>query len=108
MSTRSRIGMQLPDGRIESIYCHFDGYPSGVGTTLNKFYTDPEKVEDLINLGDISQLGEDIDSTVAYHRDRNEPYAKPRYDATLGVFKRRGWEEFGYVFTRDGEWVMFK
>lgn len=57
MSTRSRIAMVYEDGTVKSIYCHFDGYPSGVGKTLNKYYTDPEKVKALMELGDISALG---------------------------------------------------
>lgn len=35
MSTRSRIGMINPYGSVSSIYCHFDGYPEGVGKTLH-------------------------------------------------------------------------
>ena len=58
MSTRSRIGMEMPDGSIKSIYCHWDGYPEGVGATLEKHYKDPKKIEKLLELGDISSLGE--------------------------------------------------
>lgn len=31
MSTHVAIGIRLNDGRIKAIYCHFDGYPAGVG-----------------------------------------------------------------------------
>lgn len=30
MSTRSRIGIEMPDGKIKSIYCHWDGERNGV------------------------------------------------------------------------------
>ena len=33
MSTRSNIGIINADGSVTAIYCHNDGYPSGVGKT---------------------------------------------------------------------------
>lgn len=65
MSTRSRIGMEMPDGTIKSIYCHWDGYPEGVGKELEKSYQDPKKIEELLNLGDISSLGDHYDEEVS-------------------------------------------
>lgn len=65
MSTRSRIGMEMPDGKIKSIYCHWDGYPEGVGKTLENSYTDPKKVEELLDLGDISSLGSFYDKEIS-------------------------------------------
>ena len=84
MSTNAYIGMELPDGKIKYIYSHWDGYVEkpGVGHKLKNFYTDINKVEELINLGDISVLGKNIgekhedynlarenDWTIAYGRD---------------------------------------
>jgi hypothetical protein len=66
MSTRSRIAIETESGTVKSIYCHFDGYVSGVGKTLFNHY-DREKLEKLIELGDISSLGESTENTVAYH-----------------------------------------
>ena len=34
MSTRSYIGKKHNDDTFTAIYCHFDGYPEGVGQTL--------------------------------------------------------------------------
>lgn len=65
MSTRCRIGMKLSDGRIKSIYSHWDGYPDGVGRTLEKYYTDPKKIEELLELGDISSLGSYYDEEIS-------------------------------------------
>lgn len=65
MSTRSRIGMKMPDGTIKSIYCHWNGYPEGVGKTLEKYYQDPKKVEKLLELGDISSLGSHYDAKIS-------------------------------------------
>ena len=54
MATRSRIAIENQDGTVTSIYCHFDGYLSGVGKILKEYYTTQTKVEALINLGFIS------------------------------------------------------
>lgn len=84
MSTRSIIGVTQKDLTIKAIYCHFDGYLSGVGQTLADHYQDPAKIEALINLGDLSSLGEEIGEKhefgvkieepwcTAYGRDRGE------------------------------------
>ena len=40
MSTRSRIGIELPSGQVRSIYVHYDGYPTGVGQDLKNFIKD--------------------------------------------------------------------
>ncbi len=60
MATRSLIGRVVNEGEgkthIEAIYCHYDGYPAGVGTTLMEHYTSAEKVEALINAGSVESL----------------------------------------------------
>lgn len=61
MSTRCRIAIKKQDGSYDSIYCHNDGYPEGVGLTLVNYYKDEKKVRDLIALGDISSLGQTLD-----------------------------------------------
>jgi hypothetical protein len=57
MATRSRIAIENQDGTVTSIYCHFDGYIDGVGKILQENYNTREKMEQLIDLGDISSLG---------------------------------------------------
>ena len=56
MSTRSRIGLQLADESIFSVYCHWDGYPEFNGVKLVENFNTREKVEALVDLGDISAL----------------------------------------------------
>lgn len=75
MSTRGRIGMKLPDGKIKSIYVHHDSYLEGVGRTLQKHYQDPKKIEELLDLGDISSLGSFYDENIAkvYWNKFDEP-----------------------------------
>lgn len=121
MATRSRIGIEQADGTVKSIYCHWDGYPKGVGKTLVEHYLMRDKVESLIALGDISSLGEQAEPTgrvphsfnspedgitVAYHRDRGERLQPARVDRSLTDFLQSDVEEFGYVMTQSGEWML--
>jgi len=120
MGTRSRIGMKQLDGSVKSIYCHWDGYPDGVGKELALNYLDPEKVKKLISLGDISSLharvepdpGEEHsfdrpkkDITVAYHRDRGEEYNEARVNKTVLEYSKSDLEEYGYLYF-DGVWFL--
>ena len=56
MATRSNIAQLLPDDRVQVIYCHFDGYMSGVGAMLTKHYKTTDRVAELIALGDLVVL----------------------------------------------------
>jgi hypothetical protein len=64
MSTRSRVGMFIRDDAgnkvIRSIYIHSDGYPSYVGDLLLQHWSEPQRVEKLLALGDLSTLGAKI------------------------------------------------
>ena len=119
MATRSRIAIENENGTVTSIYCHYDGYPSGVGETLQQHYTDHEKVKKLISLGSLSSLYENVDIpegvkhdfnrpadgiTVAYHRDRgdNLDYAS---HSSVDYFFKSDIQEYGYCFTAAGEWL---
>ena len=121
MATRSRIGIEREGGRVESIYCHYDGYPAGVGETLLNHYQNPEKVEKLIALGAISSLGEEVEPsgphsfnapqdgvTVAYHRDRGEKRdANKMAQSVAAYFKDNGgWEDYIYLYTAEGQWLF--
>ena len=120
MATRSRIGMEMADGSVKSIYCHWDGYVSHNGAILVEHYTDPKKVEALIELGAISSLNENVKPengdhsfnspqegvTVAYHRDRGEKKIPPRIDSSVSDFFNSDIEEYGYLFTQEGEWLV--
>ena len=125
MATRSTIGMLLEDGEtIRSVYCHWDGYPEGVGAVLKAFYTDEEKIDRLLSMGDISSLDQQIGSpternpfddrtegiTCFYGRDRGETGINALTHADenewLG-FRKGSWCEYGYLWA-NGEWHTFK
>jgi hypothetical protein len=112
MATRSRIGIENQDGTVNSIYCHFDGYPSHNGEILKEYYSDREKLQQLLELGDISSLDRNLDRgnglfTIAYHRDRGEELNPARIDKSLDEFRESDYEEYGYIFTLKNKWLIF-
>lgn len=61
MATRSIIGILHDNNTIESIYCHFDGYPRYTGYFLLTYYNTKQKVLNLIQKGDLSSLATSYD-----------------------------------------------
>ena len=51
MATRSRVGIELKNGSILSIYSHWDGYVEWAGRILKTHYNTREKVASLIDGG---------------------------------------------------------
>lgn len=115
MATRSTISIK-EGNKIKTIYCHWDGYPSNNGAILLQHYSDPNKVNQLINLGDISSLRENVEPTntttphsfdkphddvvVAYMRDRGEKDCEAReYD------KPSEKQQYNYLF-ENGKWYL--
>ena len=112
MATRSRIGLQLADGNILSVYHHWDGYPEWLGVTLNNKFNTRDKVAELIDGGDISCCDSDTDwnlekveNHVQYYNDRGEN-TEPRLDANFDEYVKNG-EEYAYVFTLDHVWECY-
>jgi len=60
MATRSTIALEFADGTVQQVYCHWDGYLDHNGKILQQSYSDPFKLRDLIDQGDISSLGINI------------------------------------------------
>ena len=114
MATRSRIGIQLSDDSILSVYHHWDGYPQWLGRILNTHYNSREQAAELIDGGDMSSCWNDTvwgkDRTDGqkygpeYYSQRGED-CPPRYDETREEFLSNG-EEYSYVFTSAG-WVCY-
>lgn len=130
MSTRCRIGILESDGKVKSIYCHHDGYPKGVGEILKIHYNNPDDVEKLIALGDISILGVGYDSKMAKrwwqmvdkglklseeeidkicnmvvpYKDRGETNYEARVDKNVETYMEKlgnSMEEYTYLFRED-------
>lgn len=116
MSTHCLIASSVSK---RSIYCHFDGYPEGVGRTLKEHYSDSEKIEKLMELGDISILGEDVDpaddnshppdgkNTIAYRRDRKETETQARsFNDEKNLYDQaKNYVEYIYLWNGK-EWIF--
>lgn len=116
MATRSTIARLNADHTVTAIYCHFDGYIDHHGHILKDHYMDPVKIDQLISLGDLSQLNPEIgekqnfdqptnkDWCVAYGRDRNESDVGARTYNTAPSWLDNG-QEYNYLW--DGsEWLV--
>jgi hypothetical protein len=117
MSTRSRIGIQLSNDSIVSVYHHSDGYPSWLGRILRTHYNTEELASELIDGGDMSCAWTDrrwnFDGSSSnveeyapqYYVRKSDGECPPRYDETLEEYLSEG-EEYAYLF-RNGEWVCY-
>ncbi len=119
MSTSSRIAVVNEDGTVNSIYCHWDGYPSYTGNRLLSAYNTLEKATALISLGSLSLVelllspppntSHSFESpqpfvTIAYHRDRGEDLCVAKYENTEAWNKAQQ-EDYNYIFI-NGKWYF--
>lgn len=124
MSTRSTISIIKKDGTVRSIYCHHDGYLDYNGKKLVNFYKDEERINQLLDLGDLSALGNNPVSDKEYwnnrdpfyyefnedfciaYRDRGETEIDAKEFNSFEEFKQAFpdlQEEYNYVF-KDNKW----
>ncbi len=123
MATRGRIGIELKNGSVLSVYHHWDSYPEWLGRILKTHYNTRQKVAELIDGGDMSScwseecwINEEIIPGVKgvgpqkygpqYYSQRGED-CPPRLDADLAEYLLpENGEEYHYLF-RNGEWVCY-
>ena len=132
MATRSTIALEFADGTVQQVYCHWDGYLSNNGTILLNNYSDPFKLQELIDLGDISSLGPDMGDkhsfdipfkygtpeyeaesearrniTTFYGRDRGEEGTNARKFKDYADYRANAqFEEYNYILRTDGNWYV--
>lgn len=115
MGTRSTIALEFADGTVQQVYCHWDGYLDYNGQILRDHYTDPFKLQKLIDLGDLSSLGANIGeqhsfderldaNTLAetrctfYGRDRNEKgVGAKKFKDFQEYMREHQYEEYEYI-----------
>jgi hypothetical protein len=99
MATRCYIGKALPNGNIQTVYCHFDGYLSYVGSILLDHYNSKELVDQLIDGGDMSSLGETIDQT-EYYIKRGEDIQSCKSNEVVNWKSQLvdSWCEYYYIY----------
>ena len=87
----------IANGNYLSIYCHFDGYPKGVGANLQSFYNDYKKAFNLMGAGAVS----DIDTISTSFMDTPPTVSKEiLIKDTISI-------EYVYLF-HNGEWKFLK
>ena len=115
MGTRARIGLELKDGSVLSVYHHWDGYPEWLGRMLKTHYNTKSLVEELIDGGDMSSCWTDErwdDTGVKgvygpqYYSQRGED-CPPRMNKNLGEYLTQDAEEFAYVYTQSEGWLCY-
>ena len=133
MGTRSTIALEFADGTVEQVYCHWDGYLEHNGKILQEHYSDPFKLRDLIDLGDMSSLGINIGiqhpfsphfdegsriaydkamelgSCTFYGRDRGETgVSAKQFKSYKDYVANHQYEEYEYILRNvDGKAVWF-
>jgi hypothetical protein len=130
MGTRSTIALEFADGTVQQVYCHWDGYLDHNGAILKEHYSNPFKLRDLIDLGDLSSLRPEIGEkhafsqfelraeevagykiltenwTTFYGRDRGEDCPARKYKNTDEYFDCSQQEEYDYILRTDGVWYV--
>ena len=137
MGTRSRIGIELPDHTVVSVYCHWDGYVEHNGKILVQHYQNREDVKALIDGGSMSTLrtrgtwdhssplrdenGEYISDAAGYLMYENDREPQPLYHSERGedievchtsfdefASGNMGGEEYAYLFDLNDNWKAYK
>ncbi|MFM2344795.1 MAG: Vibrio phage [Pseudomonadota bacterium] len=117
MATRSVISKYYEqENCFKSVYCHWDGYPEGVGKTLEENYQDEDKINRLIEEGGISVLSETVEGTTFYIRDFGEEKngleiliseTNDLGNALADILKFYTWSEYIYIFYKN-QWLVYK
>jgi hypothetical protein len=131
MGTRSTIALEFADGTVQQVYCHWDGYLEHNGAILKEHYSDPFRLRDLIDLGDLSSLRPTIGTKHAfssfelpaaeraahealvenmctfYGRDRGETGITAKKFKDFEDYKTNfQHEEYAYILRTDGNWYV--
>lgn len=120
MATRSTIAIEYLDGTIRQIYCHWDGYLDHNGRILQEHYSNPNKLNQIIELGDLSSLGKNIgtkhdftdsiaDQCKFYGRDREEKFVDAKKFSNFAEYMTNcRFEEYNYILRFiNGESIWF-
>jgi hypothetical protein len=130
MGTRSTIALEYADGTVDQVYCHFDGYLEHNGMMLMKHYQDPFKVQQMMDLGDMSSLHAEIGEKhpfsplgsgftceeydakfgkmcTFYGRDRDEVGVEAKRFSDFDAYRlSHQYEEYEYILRTDGNWYV--
>jgi hypothetical protein len=99
------IALEYADGTVGQVYCHWDGYLEHNGKILQNNYTDPFKVRELLDGGDMSSLSESV-SGCSFYSERDENCPQRMYKDYAEYRKEAQFEEYNYILRRDGNWYV--
>ena len=126
MSTSAYVGKEFEaygtETAIQAVYVHSDGYVDHTGKVLLEHYSDPNKVEDLVERGSVSFLGQEIGEkhsfyshavehrnwTCFYHRDRGDEWESCHPLLVDTPEELQGNASYTYIFGVDGKWRVAK
>ena len=105
--TRSQVGKIKKNGKITSVYMHYDGYPDHMLPTIKKGYKDGKAVDVLLKKGGGSGLETDP-SKINFYGDKATLAGDIKHlSKYISHADYNGGAEFIYLFDeRDGEWYM--
>ena len=89
------------------VYCHWDGYLSGVGAELKTFFKDYNSVLNLILGGSCSAIDGGVVRHYANRQGEQWEYLVPsqgKSQTELARVGRSSWAEYAYVFDEDKGW----
>lgn len=99
MATCSYIGIENEDGTVDYTYCHFDGYPEGVGQDV--FFLTRDETREIVRQGLMSNVG------YPYKEGDSSERVESRDAFFSKENLRRMNAEYAYLHCVDGEWLCF-
>jgi hypothetical protein len=125
MSISSYILMEEEGGKYFGIFCRENGEPKTMGAMLLDHYSEREKLEKLMDFGDLVQLGKEIEPNPSIEHSFENPqedvcvfYGRDKKcafwgEATYYNLKDINIEvdplvECTYIFTKNNEWKYFE
>lgn len=121
MGTHATIALEYADNTVGQIYVHWDGYLEYAGKILLTHYQDPFKVQQMMNLGNMTHLGREISSTnpsahtwsedspcvfYTHIEDESDENAAHNFLNFEEYVQEHHYQEFEYILRRDGIWYV--
>ena len=106
--TRCQIGKIKKNGKIESVYMHYDGYPDNMLPIIKKGYSDGKAVDTLLKKGGGSGLAVKIED-INFYNDKtpNSTGDMKNVEKFVKDAANNGGAEFIYLYSeRDSKWYM--
>ena len=108
MATRSYIFTETSDSNFVGSYCHWDGYPEGVGKTLTDNYYTSETVSKLCSIGGFSTLQETVEETAKSKYEGHDPMHAENVQCLPDLLGGCAYDvDYVYLF-RNNEWFVYE